>query len=390
MFIFFATLLLIITDWFLSHYSTFIFKNTPYEYIRLSVFTSYLLSFQYIPFVILRVTEQIKYFGIISSLSFLLQTCFTMIYIVGFKMGVEGILIGQLSNAVIWFLYWIIWMFRRWKKCFAINILEEFKYSIFYIPAILLEQIAKVYDKIILNRFISPHDLGIYSQGQRIGAAYDQINSSIKSAFFPIIYTMDADETNLEHELPKLSSLYFLILLYFIFLLNGAAVILVETFGRGMYDEVLKYVYIFILVSFIRSQDLVWGIGFDLAKRSDIFMMISLSMSTLSIILMSCLVPKFGLIGALTVLAFFAFVRSSILIYKGHKLYKRHFPFKYICTLIFVTGIFFIIFKNINMQSFVVAIELIKIAAISLVFWGLYKYTVYYFNKFEKQTSSER
>lgn len=348
-----ALIIILSLDQILNYQYTAFFSKGQYSSIRIAVFTIFFISFQYVPFVILRVTERIKEFGIITSLSFLTMSGINIILIVYLDFGVEGYFLGQFANAVIWGGYWVIWMSRKWQFDLSVPIIEELKYSLFQVPVVIVDSISKVVDKFLLEKYIGLADLGVYSIADRFGGFFFQINSSLKAAFFPIIYkSVSLDEQDTKHTLSKVSMVYYLFIIYFALIFSLLSESFIRIFAGEEYYSAISYIPYFVFIYFIKCQETVWGRGADLAKRNDIHMYISVPLLIGSIILSYFLIKSFGIFGAIWALIIASLIRVSVLIVVGHILFKRPFPWKYFTSVTVYCGLIYWGISNIHFGSY--------------------------------------
>jgi O-antigen/teichoic acid export membrane protein len=322
-----ALLMIVALDQILVHFYHVFFSKAKYDSVRIAVFTIFFVSLQYVPFVILRVTERIREFGVLMSLGFLSMSAINVVLIVGFGMGVDGYFIGQFVNAVIWGAYWLAWMRRRWVFAWGTVVREELRYSIYQLPITIVESANRVVDKFLLEKYVGLAQFGIYSIADKFGGFFYQVNSALKAAFYPIIYKMVGQgDPGVEKMLPRVSMLYYLMLAYTALIFSLLSESFVRLFARPEFHEAIRYIPVFVLIYFIKSQETVWGRGADIAKRTDVQMYISVPLLLGSIALTYVLVRSHGIYGAIAAMLIASTVRVGILIYVGHRLYRRDFP----------------------------------------------------------------
>ena len=316
-----------------------LFKKVSYNpYFKIVLWTVFFNSFVYFPFIILRITEKAKTFGIYSLISFLGNAGIIIFMLAFFDLKVMGVLLGALLNAGIWAIFWTIWMFKRMKlglKIFSIK--EEFYYSLPNLPITLTDTIGKNFDRYLLEKHLGLTQLGFYSIGARFGNYYNQINSSLKTAWFPMAYKMLIQRKDMKKILPSLSLFYFYILT--IFALSASLLLkeIIFWFGKEKFIEAYQYVPLFILVYLIMNFGTAWGRGLDLAKKPQYALFSTISGAASGIVLLYILVPTYGTYGAIGALLISSSIRTFIFILLAHIFYPRKFLLKevlLICSLL--------------------------------------------------------
>lgn len=347
-----AAVMTVTLDQLLTCYYDKLFSSASYSEIRVIVLTIFFSSLQYIPFVILRVTERVKEFGVITSLGFLSTSAINIALVIGLGMGVEGYFLGQCASAVIWGVYWLVWMRKHWLFSWRTPVGVELRYSIYQLPIVVVDAGNRVVDKFLLEKYLGQAQFGIYSIADKFGGLFYQVNSSLKAAFFPIIYKMFGQgDSEANRMLPRVSMLYGLFLAYAALLFSLLSGSFVHLFATPEFHDVVRYIPFFVLIYFIKSQETIWGRGADIAKRNDIQMYVSVPLLLGSIGLLYFLIPQYGIFGALTGLLFATTLRVGILIYVGHQLYRRKFPTLQLSIVIACCCIIYFIVSLINIDN---------------------------------------
>ena len=322
-----------------SHIFPVLFKQVPYNpYFRIVLFTTFFASFQYFPFSILRITEKAKFFGLTSFMSFFTNAGISITLLAVMDVKVMAVLIGTLANSVIWAAFWMVWMLQRTKISLRVfDVKAELYYSLPSLPINIVNTIGNNFDRYLLEKYLGLTQLGYYNLGKRFGGYYNSVNSSLKTAWFPMAYQMIVQRKDMKEILPYMSLAYFYILTIFALSASLLSKEIIYWFGKSKFIEVYQYVPLFILYYLIQNFATAWGRGADLVKKP-IYDLISIMSSVLvGIVLLYCLVPAYGAYGALGALLISCFVRTSIFVSIAHMLYPRRFLFKeviYLCILL--------------------------------------------------------
>lgn len=322
-----------------SYVFPILFKNVSYNpFFRIVLWTILFNSFRLFPFNILRVTEKVKTFGIISFLSFLVNAGIVIFLLAVMDFKVLGVLLGGLVNGGIWAIFWIIWMSKRMKLNLDVSFIkEEVYYSLPSLPINIIDSIGKNFDRYLLEKYLGLTQLGYYSIGNRLGNYYNQVNTSLKTAWFPMTYKMLVQRKDMKKILPSLSLFYFFLLTIFALSASLLSREIIFWFGKEKFIKAYQYVPLFILVYLIMNFATAWGRGLDLAKKPQYALFSTISGAIVGIVLFYFLIPAYGTYGALGALLISSFVRTFILVLLAHIFYPRKFLLKevlLICSLL--------------------------------------------------------
>jgi O-antigen/teichoic acid export membrane protein len=343
-----------------------IFTQVPYNpYFRVSLVTTLFVSLSFFPFVILRITEKSKQFGIYSVFNFALTSVISIFMLSVLKYKVLGVLYGGLISALIMGVFWIIWMYKRIKININIGkIKSEIYYSIPNLPINILEAIGNNFDQYLLEKYLGLKQLGYYSIGNRFGTYFNQLNSSLKTAWFPMTYKMLSQKKDFKSVLPSLSLFYFYVLT--IFALSSSLLLreVILLFAREKYIDAYQFVPLFILIYLIRNFGTAWGRGLDLVKKPQYTLFSTIPGVISSMVLLYIWVPRYGAYGAIYAMLVSSLIKTFIYVLIAHIFYPRKFPVDKVIYLCLTCGFLFLIGNNSDLNTF--ASILFKISIIIL------------------------
>jgi O-antigen/teichoic acid export membrane protein len=361
-----ATGITLVIDSLGSNLFPLLFKQVPYyPYFKIALWSTFFASFSMVPFNLLRITEKVNTYGIVSVLAFITNSSIVLFLLIFMKLRVLGVLIGGLVSNFIWAVFWTLWMFRRIK--FNINIFsikDEILYAIPVLPINLIESIGRNFDRYLLEKYLSLRQLGLYSVANSFGTYFSQINSALKTAWFPMTYKLAAQRSDLKKLLPRLSMFYFFVLT--VFALASALLLkeIIYWFGKEKFIGAYKYVPAFILMYLILNFRSALGRGLDLAKKPEYALLSVIPSVGIGIFLLYQWIPKHGTFGAIGALMVSSVLRTSILVGLAHIFYPRKFLFKEMTLLLIFLGLFFYAGYLVRFDSLFVSF-LVKIAIIA-------------------------
>lgn len=294
--------------------------------VFIAITCSSFMAFQYIPFSILRVTQNIKLFGILSLLQFFMTALMTIGFLMISEVKLEGYLLAQFISTGLMAVIWVFVLDGRAGRAQWVNIKEELKFASPNLPLTAITRASEVVDKVILEKFLSLGTLGLYIVGNRFGGYFGSVNSVLKLAFYPLIYERIVKEGGEPDELTELSLFYVLLLsqlgLIVIVLFEGV----VSWFGDGKFYGAFDYIPLFVVASFIGGMSSALGMGIELAKVPHKAFYAVIPSSASAIVLALLLIPQFGVYGGILTLIVSSFIKTSISIYLGYKYFPRRFP----------------------------------------------------------------
>jgi O-antigen/teichoic acid export membrane protein len=169
--------------------------QVPFEpYVRLALLNNFFEVMSSIPLVFFRVNQEAGRFTALTSSQVILSSGLSLYLVVHEHMGVLGRYYGLLgANAVMFVLYLIIilrisrlaWDVRQLKKALL--------FSLPLVPAMFFSSLTTMSDRLILERYVSLSQMGIYTVGFAIGYGLSYLTNAIYRAVEPEVYQIAAD-----------------------------------------------------------------------------------------------------------------------------------------------------------------------------------------------------
>jgi len=125
-------------------------------------------------------------YGIYSLSSFLLATAGTLIFVIGFEQGAAGALWGRLVGGLI-MLGPTVWIVARQVQITLKReiLIPALLFSLPLVPHMLFSWVLNFSDRIILGKFVSLGDVGIYTVGYQFGLVVGVVITAISNAWAP-------------------------------------------------------------------------------------------------------------------------------------------------------------------------------------------------------------
>lgn len=301
---------------------------------------------------ILKGTERAKQSAITSIVYFFVMLGFNMIFVVGMKLGANGVVISTLITNIAGTLFMLLSMIKNNEIKFGIDrkILKEvLKYSIPLMPHDLSTSISSLFSSAFINFSYSLSSLGLYSMACQFGDIADTIQASVNTAFQPWFYTQMKDkEERYQTSIQNLS--YTLVWLYSAFFLGIAlfAQDLIILLLNNRYRLAWKLIPLIVVSYSIKTIYYFFVNVLFYHKSASKYIFIStLASSILNVILSAIMIPRFGTYGSVAADILTMIVRVFIIVRISKKVdnigYKVIKFLKITCfeIMFIVVGLFF-------------------------------------------------
>lgn len=293
-------------------------------------------------------------FGILLQL--VIQVGIILLLILRFKLGIESVFIGRLIGSII-----VVFLFTiNLKKYFVLKIKNKILkniilYSLPLLPAVLGDWINTSAGQILIQKYLSLEDVGVYSLALRITSVFLIINIAFRNVWTPYLFELIKNKLDYKSQIFTLFKSVILVLI----IISGNIIIfskpIVLLFSNSAYLEASKYLGLLVLAMFFLLMNNFAFIGPQIKKKT-----IFLSGSTIiggitNILLMVIFLPFFGVIIVPISLILSTFLTMSISFFITKKLINISFPAVWIfLSIIVMLVLYFISLINPNNLQLVI------------------------------------
>jgi O-antigen/teichoic acid export membrane protein len=174
--------------------------NVPfYPYFLLGLIINFFDVIAVIPLVAYRVNENAKGFVMLSVGRTLLQYILILIFVAYFKMGLFGSFLGRLAACFPFCIIYILVIKNKGTFYFNMTqIKKALHFSLPLLPGVLSYLIISIFDRIILERYVSLSDLGLYSVAATLALTLNIIIQGIYRSFEQQIFREHAHKYFME------------------------------------------------------------------------------------------------------------------------------------------------------------------------------------------------
>ncbi len=210
----FAFLFSLFLTWQGEALFSLLFKETPfYPYGLYIVWISFFATADVIPLMLFRVREQAKVYVIYSVSRFLVSTVAIVYFVASLQRGAVGSLQGQLLANLVYFIPFTLVTLRNAMPVIRRGYLNAtLRFSLPLVPHQLSGWALSISDRILLERYVSLDQLGLYSLGYRLAMVLDLVLTSINMAWSPFFYRTAATEEDAPHTFARIVT-YFTVLM---------------------------------------------------------------------------------------------------------------------------------------------------------------------------------
>lgn len=334
-----------------------------------------------LPQVIYRARRQPSRFAVLSFANAAVMVAATAYFVVWRHMGLVGALLGMLAAAVIFYVVGMVITLPNirvsvwWSK-----LKEVLAFALPLIPHSLAAWVLNFADRLLLRKFGSLAEVGVYSYGYTIGMAMSLVVLATQKSWPQFVFSSHAEmEEGKAKALFSRTASYYMIFLAFAALtlaVYSPQVLLVLAGGKyaaaGKVIPMISMAYLFL------GLYTVVGVGVGIKKKSRYYFIATGSGAVANVAMNLVLIPRFGMVGAAisTVAAYV--VMSGAIYVVSQRLY--HVAYEQLrIALTFVIALVVFILSTFVHASFGVSVALklglLALYVVALIATGVIKRT---------------
>lgn len=287
-------------------------------------------------------------FFLATAIQVTITVCCSLYFVVSLKMGILGILLGQLiGNSAA--LIIVIFVIRGWFK-FSFSglnikdITDSLRYSVPIIPHVLSIYIYMYSDRLILQRYVPLSDIGIYSIADTFAGVLLLIVNATTAAYSPrFLKLAEEDKAKAQETTKKFIEIWWvgiMIILMGYFILSSYVVRLMT---RPSFYPSIPFIPILAIAYVFRGLYCFATNGIFYVEKTKVMPIITITAALLNIILNLLFIPRFGIYAAAwnTVISYF--ITFILAYYFSEKYYSIKFPWLNMARVSLLFGIVYII-----------------------------------------------
>ena len=310
--------------------------NIPFNpYFSISIINNFFDIIALIPLVLYRVKEDARGFLILSLSRTLLQFILVYIFVVLLGKGLEGSYYARLLvNVPFMFLYYYLIKKDTIKMMDYAILKKAIKFSLPLLPGSLAYLFVSLSDRIVLERYVSLDELGIYSVAATLALVLNIVIQALYKTLEPVLFR-EYHGNNFEEINLKFYKLYLCILIIAAF---GTACLSKEFFLIATSTAFLSAYKIvpFLLISVVLSGiNTYLNILMITLNKQKLVSIISIISGVLSVILNLILIPVLGFYGAI-IASSISFLLVNIVCHYNVVIKSRYFFSQFILLILIV------------------------------------------------------
>lgn len=345
-------------------------SNIPfYPLFAISILTVFFNVPQPVVNAVFRIKEQPRYILKMVFFNSSVALFLILLFLVAFRQGIKGFLLGQLVAAVVAFIVYFFMIRNEFRLTFRWSLLKPaLIFSAPLIPYIFLDFVRSRMDVYLLEKYMTLDEIGIYYFGLNIGMVMAAIVSSFASAYSPRMF-------NLLNEKPiEAAKAEFKQIFIYIYILMILAFVFVSLFSEEIiflfinkYQSSYKIIPMVSFSCFISGVYLFFHNSFYWTKKTYYVLICSVIMTVVTVLSEILLIPPLGIKGAALglILGQLAGLLSGY--FWGQKIFPMNYEFKRVAFITFfsVASVFAISYTLTNML--ILWKLIIKIAVIGVL-----------------------
>ena len=251
-----------------------------------------------LPFAILRADESDKRYASWSVLRTALSAGLAIVLVVGFHLGVWGVLLSQLIAEAICCVILVPPIARSLRTGWVgSEMRQQLTFGLALVPGAMAGFTLDLSNRFFLNYYGSLEDVGLYSLGHRLGEIVFFVVAAVQLAWAPFMY--GNRKSPQAKELFSYASTYYLMAVLFLVLgLAALAPELVQLMAAPEYHAAAVVVPIVALAGLAEGVRYVFTIGISFQKRPLIRSAAMGVGALVNVVLNILLIPRLGMVGA--------------------------------------------------------------------------------------------
>lgn len=305
-----------------------LFKGiTFWPYGVLTIWSVFLGSANFIPWVLMRVREQSSRFLVLVAAQASALVVLAIVLVVVMRLGLLGAVLASFIQSCLVFVFFTVYTLRNASLRPVWSHVRPF--LAYGLPVLVLQAgwwVLDASDRFILRRFTTLAIVAVYSVGYAIGRILITVSQSINQALTPFFFNAVTEGDPEAKDMASYAATYFLLAIGTL----GLVVIVfaheaVLFFGGHAYLEATDIVPLIVLGAIAQGMFYVPSRAMFLNKKMASFPLILLVGSVVNIGLNFALIPAVGMIGA-AVATIAGYVATATLTFV---ISQRHYPIAY-------------------------------------------------------------
>ncbi|MDD4727822.1 MAG: oligosaccharide flippase family protein [Dysgonamonadaceae bacterium] len=310
-------------------------------------------------------------FSIGNIVQLFVQISLTIYFVLVLKIGVQGVFYGILGGEIIGIVFFYFINKENIRITFDKNILKRaLMFSLPTLPAIVAVWIDSSLGQVLIGKFISVEEAGVYSIALRLSSVFLLFQIAFNNVWKPFVYENYKKE-NFKKDTMRIFKLSALMLLLISLNLSMLSDYIVLLLSNITYLQASKYLIILCIPMSLAILQLFVEIGPGIVRKTKYLSYSNITGSAFNLIFLFIFLPKLGVITVPISLSVSKLINYAIISYFTNKQIDFAFPKKYVLFLIIIVAISFT-FKTYDISLTNTIILLFVINLFTVIY--LYRY----------------
>jgi O-antigen/teichoic acid export membrane protein len=304
----------------------YLFHTNQYDgTLRLVLINTFVTCFYFLPYHVMRIEGRTSTYitlGFLRSGGTLLAR---LLLVIGLGRGVHGVVLADVAVTALFTLTLLPWFGRLIRPVFSRQLLREsLRFGLPRLPHGVAHQVVAVSDRYVLGRFVSLHELGLYSTGASFALGLKLFLSSFESAWAPFYFGV-MREPDAKDTFSRVTTYGVLILALLTAGLTACARDVIALATTPTFQQAARVIPWIALGVAFQGVYLLTSIGLNITKHTEYYPMATGIAAATSVTANLLLVPSFGIVGA----AWANMLAYGVLAFVSWHFSQRFFPMKY-------------------------------------------------------------
>ena len=299
-FIFFYNVVILVLFFFAGnlfdkHFNS---KIPFWPFIFIAVLSGFFNAFSLLPLASLRLKNKSIQFAVINIGKNVVQLFMTIVLVVIVKMSALGVIYSILIANAVFFIYFSIYIYQNAVFQFdKVQLIKALRFSLPLVPGSLAYLLINLLDRIIIARFLSLSDLGLYGTAATLGFLINIISTGFYQALEPHIFR-SYNKENFKREFDRIRRVFLVILLSVALGLAFLAREFLYFMSNEGFHSAYLYVPIILMGGVFSGINLLYATVITASGRTKVNSINTIIGCLISIVTNFVLVPWIGITGA--------------------------------------------------------------------------------------------
>jgi O-antigen/teichoic acid export membrane protein len=304
----------------------YLFKTHQYDWtLRLVIINTFVIGFYYLPYHVMRIEGRSPTYITLGFLRSVATLGMRLVLVIWLQRGVHGVVLSDLVVTAVFTVVLLPWFARLLRPIFSRDVLREsLRFGLPRLPHGIAHQVIAVSDRYVLGRFVTLHELGLYSTGASFGLGLKLFLSAFEQAWAPF-YFGAMREPDAKRTFSRVTTYGVLMLGLLTAGLAACARDLVAIASTPTFHQAGRVVPWIGLGVALQGVYLLTSIGLNITKHTEYYPVATAIAACTSVAANVLFVPVFGIIGA----AWANALAYGVLALVSWRFSQRFYPIEY-------------------------------------------------------------